>query len=86
MSDSLKKWVEMQNDRWTMDSTFDHKKKDPIVEMVISKMRERSAKGIEKYGTTLQDSPDGFYRWIQHAQEEAMDFMLYLEKIKNLNK
>lgn len=86
MGDSFKKWVEMQNDRWTMDSTFNHKKKDPIVEMVISKMRERSAKGIEKYGTTLQDSPDGFYKWIQHAQEEAMDFILYLEKIKNLNK
>lgn len=86
MSDSLKKWVEMQNDRWTMDSTFNHKEKDLIVEMVISKMRERSAKGIEKYGTTLQDSPDGFYKWIQHAQEEAMDFILYLEKIKNLNK
>lgn len=86
MSDSLKKWVEMQNDRWTMDSTFNHKEKDLIVEIVISKMRERSAKGIEKYGTTLQDSPDGFYKWIQHAQEEAMDFILYLEKIKNLNK
>ena len=63
-----------------------HLPKDPIVESVIQDMRARSRDGILKYGTTLQDSPDGFYKWIQHAQEEAMDFILYLEKIKNLNK
>ena len=39
---------------------------------------------MEKYGVTLQDNPDGFYEWINHAQEEAMDFILYLEKIKKL--
>jgi hypothetical protein len=49
-------------------------------------MRARSRDGILKYGTTLYDSPDGFYKWIQHAQEEAMDFILYLEKIKKLHK
>ena len=72
---------------WTMDSTgYDHTSKDPIVESVISKFRSRSREGIEKYRLTLQDNPDGFYEWINHAQEEAMDFILYLEKIKNLNK
>ena len=45
MSDSLRKWIDMQNDRWTMDSSYNHKPKDPIVEMVVSKMRERSADG-----------------------------------------
>jgi len=87
MSDSVRKWMDMQEDGWTADSTgYNHLPKDPIVESVIQQMRERSRDGILKYGTTLQDSPDGFYKWIQHAQEEAMDFILYLEKIKNLNK
>lgn len=76
MSDSIKKWHEMQEE----------KKIDPIVESVVSNFRSRSKVGIEKYGTTLHDNPDGFYSWIQHAQEEAMDFILYLEKIKKLNK
>jgi len=87
MSDSVRKWMDMQEDGWTTDSTgYNHLPKDPIVESVIQDMRARSRDGILKYGTTLQDSPDGFYKWIQHAQEEAMDFILYLEKIKNLNK
>lgn len=77
----------MDSREWTTDSTgYKHLPKDPIVEAVIQKMRARSRDGILKYGTTLHDSPDGFYKWIQHAQEEAMDFILYLEKIKNLNK
>jgi len=42
--------------------------------------------GIKEYGTTLADNPDGFYKWIEEAQSEAMDFILYLEKIKQLNK
>ena len=87
MSDSLRKWIEMQEDGWTADSTgYNHLPKDPIVESVIQDMRARSRDGITKYGTTLHDLPDGFYKWVQHAQEEAMDFILYLEKIKKLNK
>lgn len=71
---------------YVSDSTYNHIPKDPIVEDVVRTLRARSREGIHKYGTTLYDSPDGFYKWIQHAQEEAMDFILYLEKIKNLNK
>jgi len=74
MSDSIKKWHEMQEE-----------KQDLVVNSVIEKFKSRSRKGIKKYGTTLHDNPDGFYKWIQHAQEEAMDFVLYLEKIKRLN-
>ena len=84
MSDSLRKWVEMQfGDRWTMDSTHQDRYKDVIVEKVISIMRERSRDGIVKYGTTLHDSPDGFYKFLNHLQEELMDAILYIEKIKS---
>ncbi len=84
MSDSIKKWFEMNEDRWTADSTYSHDdiKKDPIVEDVINTMRARSRDGILKYGTTLYDSPDGFYKFLNHLQEELMDATLYIEKIK----
>lgn len=58
--------------------------KDTILEQVITKMRERSERGIEKYGTTLDREDLTVLDWINHAQEEAMDFILYLEKLKRL--
>jgi len=86
MSDSIKKYEEMMEDgKWSTDSTgysYNNLPKDPIVLKVIEKFKARSRDGIIKYGTTLHDSPDGFYAWVNHAQEEAMDFILYLEKIK----
>lgn len=61
-------------------------KEDKIVTNIINKFKARSQEGIKEYGTTLYDNPDGFYKWIEEAQSEAMDFILYLEKIKQLNK
>ena len=56
--------------------------KDKIVELVIDKFKERSNTGIKKYGVTMDRNDFSFQDWIKHAQEEAMDFILYLEKIK----
>jgi hypothetical protein len=55
---------------------------DKIVKKVIDKFKQRSEAGIKKYGVTLDRNDLNFQDWIQHAQEEAMDFILYLEKIK----
>jgi len=55
---------------------------DSIVASVIEKFRSRSEFGIAKYGTTLDRTDLGILDWIQHAQEELMDGILYLEKIK----
>jgi len=83
MSDSIKKWEElMESDGYTTNSTYNHIPKDPIVENVINIMRARSREGIVKYGTTLYDSPDGFYTFLNHLQEELMDGILYIEKLK----
>ena len=83
MSDSIKKWEEMMEaGGYTTDSTYNHLHKDPIVEKVINKMRARSRDGIIKYGTTLYDSPDEFYKFLNHLQEELMDATLYIEKLK----
>ena len=56
--------------------------KDSIVESVIKKYRERSELGITKYGVTLDRKALSIEDWITHAQEEAMDLSLYLERIK----
>ena len=84
MSDSIKKYNEMiESGEWTADSTwYNHLPKYPIVEDVINKYKVRSRDGITKYGTTLYDSPDGFYKFLNHLQEELMDATLYIEKLK----
>lgn len=57
-------------------------KKDSIVESVINQFKERSEIGIKKYNTTLDRTDLNTLDWINHAQQEAMDFVLYLEKLK----
>jgi hypothetical protein len=60
----------------------EYMKIDPIVNSVIDKFLHRSRVGIEKYGTTLaENNTDDFYN---HLQEELMDAILYLQKIKEL--
>jgi|TARA_B110000467_G_C18167898_1_gene393480 hypothetical protein len=56
---------------------------DSIVNSIISQFISRSAMGYKKYGTTLDRTDLSLLDWIQHAQEEMMDGILYLEKIKN---
>ena len=55
---------------------------DSILESVIYRMRERSKLGIKKYGTTLDRNDLSFYDWLVHLQEELMDSILYIEKLK----
>jgi hypothetical protein len=58
--------------------------KDKIVENVVNKFKQRSALGIKKYNTTLEKNNLTRLEWLTHAQEEAMDMVLYLEKLKSL--
>lgn len=53
---------------------------DPIVSMVIAQFRSRSKKGIKKYNTTLAENNLSLIEWLEHAKEEAMDQVLYLER------
>lgn len=76
----------LESGGYITDSTIPLPSVDPIVQSVKRKFDERSAKGLETYGTTLEDNPDGFYSWLNHLQEELMDAVLYIEKMKNLNK
>ena len=60
--------------------------KDTIVESVINQFKERSSVGINKYGVTLDRTDLTRLEWINHAQQEAMDMILYLEKLKTYEK
>ena len=60
--------------------------KDTIVESVIEQFKTRSKVGIKKYNKTLDREDLTRLEWLQHAQEEAMDMILYLEKLKQYEK
>ncbi len=62
---------------------MNQKVEDPIVLKVMSKFYDRSQRGIEKYGTMLTRTDLSALEWLNHAQEEAMDFCLYLERLKD---
>ncbi len=55
---------------------------DSIVDAVVQKFLQRSALGQAKYGVTLDRTDLQTKDWIQHTQEELMDAILYLEKLK----
>jgi len=74
--DTRKKLAELEEETYS----------DAIVESLIQEYRERSLKGILKYGTTLEGNQLSLLKWLQHAKEEAMDLALYLHKAqKQLN-
>jgi hypothetical protein len=57
---------------------------DSVVSAIVQKFLDRARVGQEKYGTTLDRSDLTTLQWITHAQEELMDGILYLEKLKQL--
>jgi hypothetical protein len=61
--------------------------KDKIVKAVVEKYKQRSKFGIKKYKTTLENNNEDDF--LLHAQQEAMDLSLYIEKLiqqRNENK
>jgi len=55
---------------------------DSVVLAVIEMFKSRAAFGKQKYGTDLDRQDLAPLDWIQHAQEELMDGILYLQKLK----
>jgi hypothetical protein len=62
---------------------------DSIVQSVRNQLLERSKVGINKYGVTLDRTDLTLLDWLEHAKQESMDQVLYLERaiqeIKNTN-
>lgn len=57
---------------------------DSVVYSIINKFKERADIGMKKYGKNLDRNDLTTLDWIQHAQEEHMDAILYLEKLKQV--
>lgn len=53
-----------------------------VEEHVIDQIRSRRDAGRKKYGCSLERKDLTIPEWIQHAIEEALDFALYLEKLR----
>lgn len=59
---------------------------DSIVQTIIEKFVKRAEMGEKKYNTTLDRTDLNINSWIEHAQDELMDGILYLEKLKQEQK
>ena len=55
---------------------------DKIVDRVIKKIVKRDLQGQKKYKKTMCQNNKDIKLWIEDAQEEALDLVMYLEKIK----
>ena len=59
---------------------------DSVVDSIIDQFVERAKFGKEKYNTDLDREDLGLLDWIEHAKQEHMDAILYLEKIERVIK
>ena len=60
---------------------------DSIVESVRQQLLDRSNVGIKKYGVTLDRTDLSLLDWLEHAKQESLDQVLYLERaIQELKK
>jgi len=75
-------WVYDNNNQSVILLTCEFTVIDETVESVINQFRDRSEVGIKKYGLTLDRDDLTQLEWVQHAQQELMDGILYLEKLK----
>jgi hypothetical protein len=57
--------------------------KDKIVQEIKDKFEKRSQLGIKKYGTTLERDDLTAEEWVNHLQDELMDAILYLQRLKH---
>lgn len=52
-----------------------------IEDAVAAKLQNRADAGFNKYGVTMERTDLSHLDWLIHAQEEAMDLAVYLEKL-----
>jgi hypothetical protein len=59
-------------------------KTDSIVDSIVDQFIDRSRVGKKKYNTDLDREDLSLEQWLNHAIEEHMDSILYLQKIKTI--
>jgi hypothetical protein len=68
---------------YTKENTRQVLKTDSIVDGIVDQFIDRSRVGKAKYNTDLDRTDLSLSQWLQHAIEEHMDAVLYLQKIKS---
>ena len=53
-----------------------------IEQQVIDKINQRAAIGKNKYGVTMERQDLKKTDWLNHLQEELLDAIIYIEKLK----
>ena len=56
-----------------------------IEKRVIDKINQRAEIGKQKYGVTMERTDLSTYDWLNHLQEELLDAIIYIEKLKDKN-
>ena len=59
---------------------------DSIVQTIVEKFVDRAKMGEKKYGVTLDRVDLSIEDFIEHALQEHMDSILYLQKVKTILK
>jgi len=54
---------------------------DPIVVDVLERIKVRADQGMETYGVPMTREDIDTVGWLRHAQEEALDLAIYLERL-----
>lgn len=54
---------------------------DPNVQAVCNMLQSRSQVGLKKYGVDTTREDLTHIQWLRHAQEEALDLAVYLQRI-----
>ena len=57
-------------------------KTDYVVDSIIDQFIDRANFGRSKYGVGMDREDLSILEWIEHAKQEHMDAILYLEKLK----
>mgnify|MGYP001388398616 FL=1 len=58
--------------------------RDPIIQKVVEKFISRSDVGYSKYKVTLEQDSKSINEWLNNIQEELMDAVNYIEKLKSV--
>ena len=55
---------------------------DRLVRNILKRMADRAEEGCVTYGGTMEAADKPFDKWIEDTQEELMDAVVYLEKVR----
>lgn len=55
---------------------------NPVLREIQNSLELQTAKGLAKYGTTVNPTDYSTIEWIEHAIQESMDKIVYLTVLK----